>query len=467
MKITLAFPRFQSDSNPPLGIAYIASFLREGGYNNINIIDQTFEGKETLEKNLRNTNPDILMISCLTLNYRDSIEMATLAKKINPNIMTIMGGGHSTVDWQNVIKNNCIDFIVLKEGEITSYELIKTIENNGDFSKIKGIVYKNNGKFIKTEPRPFIENLDELPFPARDLLPMDKYLHAQGGRSAWAIPEPSTTIISSRGCCYNCTYCGIHTTMGPGVRFRSPENVIEELIILKEKYKIKGFYFWDDTFTVNFPRLHKICDLIIENKLDLEWCIQARVNCVNEEILTKMRKAGLKTICYGIESGSQRILDEIYKKGITLEQVRTAVKISKKLGLIVQGYFMIGAPTETMEEINQTINFAKSLDLDAAEWAIVTPFLGTELRRFVEENNLLLDTKTNDLDTHSISIIKNDNFNSEILRNKLQEAIRSFYFRPKYILKKLLKVRSWDDLKRNYKGLRMVTNILKYAKEKK
>jgi radical SAM superfamily enzyme YgiQ (UPF0313 family) len=223
-------------------------------------------------------------------------------------------------------------------------------------------------------PRPLIQNLDALPFPARDLLPMDKYIPLPNQYKR----KPVANLMALRGCPYQCTFCSANAVFGCSLRMRSAQRVYDEIKQLVDTYGIREISFWDDTLTVNKKWLHELCDLIISNHLDITWSCYARVNTVDLDLLKKMKKAGCWNIFYGIESGNQELLDRI-KKGITLDQIRNAVKLTKKAGIEVRGSFMIALPGETPEMAHKTIDFAIELDPDYAQFSITTPYPGTEL----------------------------------------------------------------------------------------
>jgi radical SAM superfamily enzyme YgiQ (UPF0313 family) len=299
----------------------------------------------------------------------------------------------------------------------------------------------------------FIENLDSLPIPSRELIDMKKYsAHLKTQNT------PATTIMTSRGCPFQCIYCSKPIT-GSKLRSVSPENVIKEIEHLINNYGIKEIIFYDDSFTLDRERAIKICDLIIQKNIRIKWQCETRVNLVDEGLLKKMKQAGCATIAYGIESGSNRVLN-ILKKGITTEQIKTAVGMTKKAGIQTIGYFMLGIPGETEKEITQTINFAKSLSLDFAQFAIATAYPGTELYQMAKEQNKL----TNDWSKSIYALGGKPTVSlSEIDIDKLykyaKKAYHEFYFRPKYILNRIKKIKSPKNLIYNLRGLKTLIKI--------
>ena len=434
-------------SLPPLGLAYIAATLEKNGIE-VHIIDGTvmnFKNK-SLENRISSIKPDIIGVTALTPTLYRSYEVINTSKKILPESLMVIGGPHTSLFPKDVLQENTnIDVSVYGEGEHTLLELVRNIENYGknngkSFENVKGIVYRNNGKIIKNEPRPYIGDLDTVPFPSRHLLPMNEYRPAlyQIKRS------PNTNIIASRGCPFSCTFCskGVY---GKKFRTRSPENVIVEIENLIEKYGIKELLFWDDTFTVNKQWVEDFCDLLQSKNFDLTWSCSSRVNKVDKALLQKMKNAGCWSIFYGIEAGSQELLNNI-DKGITLQEVRNAVKWAKDVGIEVRASFMLGLPGETKELAKKTIRFAKELDPDFAQFNITTPYPGTELNKNAGQYGKIL---SHDFSKYTIwsPIFIPTGITSEDLTKLHHQAYVEFYLRPTYILKRLMKIRSFSDIK--------------------
>jgi len=415
-----------------LGIAYIAAFLREHSII-VEILDSVFGGWEETEKRLMHTDYDMLCISTLTKNFDDGLKVAKIAKKANPRCVTVFGGIHPTIFADDIIKRKEIDIVCIGEGDYTILELIKTIENNGEFSQIKGIYYKDGENIIKNEHRPLIQNLDEIPFPARDLLPMDKYLVTHVGRVGGELPSVSTSMMTSRGCPFRCTFCSSHLIFGRKIRYRSPKNVVDEIEFLVERYKVKGISFVDDTFTLNPIRVSSICSEIRSRGIDVEWICMGRVDSISKDMLEDMKKAGCISIGYGIESGSQHVLDRYIKKGITLESVERAIKITRDVGITSVAYFMIGTPGETLDDINKTIEFAKKLNPDAANFSISIPMPGTEMFDIANKMGLIKAEGFKDFDFGEYPIFQSHDLPRDKVYELYKKADREFYFRLSYL----------------------------------
>jgi len=311
---------------------------------------------------------------------------------------------------------------------------------------VRGITFRKGDKIIDNKPMPFIKNIDEIPFPSRDLLPFDKY-QVNGVRY--------TTMLTSRGCPFGCSFCASSRLFGGYWRGRSPKNVLEEMRIIYEDYNTKNVEFLDDTFTLNQKRAEEICDGIIREGWDITWGASSRVDTLTRRLVEKMKRAGCWVLYLGIESGCQRILNGVGKR-ITLEQVKKAVRIVKNAGIEVLGSFIIGFPDDTLKSIKQTIKFAKSLNIDYAQFSILTPYPGTPVFNYAVENDLLL-TKDWSKYTAIDPIMKIKGITEKQLKSFLRKAYISFYLRPK-IIWRWIRNRQFTFVKN---GVRAVINYLR------
>jgi len=338
-----------------------------------------------------------------------------------------------------------IDIIVKGEGEETTRELIENIEKGTSLNGVKGITFREKNEIIDTEPRPFIKNIDDIPFPSRDLLPM--HLYKFNG-------VKYTTMLTSRGCPFKCSFCSSSRLFGGYWRGRSPENVLEEMKTVYEEYGIRNIEFMDDTFTLNQERAEKICDEIIKQGWDISWGASSRVDTLSKRLVEKMKKAGCWIIFLGIESGSQKILDAIGKR-ITLEQVKKAVKILKDAGIQVLGSFIIGFLQDTTETIKETIKFAKSLNLNYAEFSILTPYPGTPIFDYAKKHGMLL---TEDWSKYTAvePIVKIEGVSEKEIKALFQKAYITFYLRPRIVIE-WLKNKQFSFMK---SGIKAVINYL-------
>ena len=365
----------QGRSSPPLGLAYIGAVLIENGID-VAALDMNIPSMslEILKRRIEQECPTIVGISAYTETYSSAVEIAGVAKTINPKIVTIMGGPHVTFVPCDAVDTPEIDIVVRNEGEFSTLELVKYFKDDiGSLDEIKGITFTRNGRCVSTAPRPFIGDLDALPLPAHHLFPLSLYQYPGN-------------VLTARGCPYDCIFCAAGAMGGSRYRLRSPEGVMNEVLHLVEEYGCRFFTFIDDTFTVFQDRTLKICDLIEESGIDMQWQCSTRVNTVNRDVLERMAQVGCTTVTYGIESGSQRILDSI-KKGIALKQVRDAVRWALEAGIRVFCSFMIPHPEDTVETVMQTKKLVVELArLGAAvSLSFTAPYPGTWLYENAKE----------------------------------------------------------------------------------
>jgi len=391
----------------PLGLGYLAAVLRENGFeasiynaensrerlpsaSSLRLLENHHKYIQALNaeshyvwQEIKDTlslfKPDIVGISVMTAKYGSAIKISNLCKEFNPNIKIIWGGPHPTIQADAVLQNDCVDFVIRGEGELSMVSLCLALNNNSNtFDQIEGLSYKNDGEPVHMPARKLITNLDDLPQPAKDFS-LYPELYS---------PTNMGDIVTSRGCPFECAFCGAQNTWGRKVRFRSVEKVINEIIDIYEKYNTREFWFWDDTFTVNRKRTIELCQKLIDKKLNMSWGCTTRVNMVDDELLGIMKKSGCNTIEFGIESGSERILNLI-KKNITLEQIMEAVRLARKHKLDCKTFFMVGFPEETKEDIEQTKHLIKTLNHRGVEFSIFTPYPGCELYNRTVELGLL------------------------------------------------------------------------------
>ncbi|MGB9022701.1 MAG: radical SAM protein, partial [Candidatus Bathyarchaeia archaeon] len=364
---------------------------------------------------------------------------------------------HVTALPEETLQNSCFDIGVVGEGELTMVELVDKLQSGQSLDNVRGIVYRERGRVRRNPARPYIVDLDSVPFPARHLLsPLDVYRPTPSAHRCL----PQATMITSRGCPYNCTFCD-RSVFGSAYRTRSARNVVDEMEMLVEKHGAKEIRFWDDTFNIDARRVIQICEEIRARGIDMPWTCLGRVNHMNVEVLRAMAESGCWQVDYGIESGNQRLLDGI-AKGITLDMIRTVAKMTGRAGIKMRGFFMLGLPGETEETMRQTIEFAKTLDLSAAVFHITTPFPGTKLYETVLESGEL-DPKTS-WDNYSIFSSEASPYipkglSRETIKQYQTEAYRSFYIRLSFILRQVLGIRSLSDIRRYMTGLSVVRHL--------
>lgn len=475
MKIMLILPplmvqeKEQYGITPPLGITYLAAVLEKSGYE-VSLLDCIVEGYYDPErrnehillglkwheigKRVRMFAPDVVGISCIfSMMFQEALKVAETVKNIDSNIKVVMGGAHPSSVPSEVLSNKNVDFIVIGEGEATLLELVRCIEQrNTKLSIIDGLGYKEDGVLIINPKTKFIENLDDIPFPARHLLQMEKYYtigEAHGGlkRKRYA------SMITSRGCPGNCIYCSIHTVWGIQWRPRTPTNVIDEIEHLIKDYGVEEIHFEDDNLTFDRERAKLIFQGIIDRGLDITWTTPNGVAVwkLDEEMLKLMKKSGCYQINLGIESGNAVVLRRIIKKPFNLEKVREIVKNIHELGIWAHGFFILGMPGETKQTMEDTVNFATSLDIDSASFFIATPYPGTRLYDICEEQGYVQVYDTNDLRVQS-SMISTDEFTSNELLKLQRLAYKRFMLHtikkeltPLNIVHRLKQLKTIDD----------------------
>lgn len=375
--VNLPTPPTPIFSGFPLGLGYIAAMLIKDGHQ-VKILDCLVlnQGMPLVSKTVKSFKPDIVGITTMTHYIKSAVQVADLVKSINNKTIIIGGGPHVNFEYKKILTNYQFDYIVLGEGEISFSNLINYLAKNkkSGIEKILGIAYKKNNNIKITPPQPLIKNLDDLPFPARNLVNFNDYIVDQ------LLPN-AVEIVGSRGCSHCCAFCS-SSHFWKYWRSRSPENIIKEMKQLLKKYpKIESFLFYDDNFTVNKERVKKLCHLLIKEGLNkYKWNCQARADQVDEQMLALMKKAGVSKINFGVETGSPKVLKNIDKR-LDFKNVLSAIKISKKLGIEALVYFMIGNPGESVKTIKESIAFAKKLKPTSSLWSVAQILPGTKLAK--------------------------------------------------------------------------------------
>jgi anaerobic magnesium-protoporphyrin IX monomethyl ester cyclase len=427
---------------PSLGLGYIASVLEKEAIR-VRIVDTEAEeiSLEEFPKRLRGENYryEFIGITAVSSTINTALKMARICKQAFQKSKIVLGGVHPTVLPEEVLANEFVDYVIRGEGEYSFLELAEGKKVN----EILGLSYKRNGDIVHNLLREPIEDLDALPFPAYHLMPIKRYHPTPGLYKRL----PGIGIIGSRGCPFKCTYCASQSIWPSGkkVRFRSAENILEEIKFLIRNFEIKEIFFHDDMFTARRSLVSALCEKIINGGIDLTWVCMSRVDAIDEDILRLMKAAGCHQICFGVESADEQVLKNVKKK-ISLKQVEKAVALTKKVGIDVRTSFMLGNPGETEVTLRKTIDFAIKLNPTIASFNITTPYPGTELRSWAKEKGYL---KTDDysLLESSKCILELPTISSETVELYAQIALRRFYYRPVYILNRIFTIRSLNDLK--------------------
>ena len=447
----------------PLGMASLAAYIREKGFG-VGVLDcptLKIDNKKVYEIIVKK-DPAIIGFSTTTYSLSRAIELAKEVREKLPNKLTVIGGSHANVAGIETAGDYDVFDIVAYglDGEYIAHDIVKKFKEKqysrkefiSDYKmleNIKGIIYKKNNKIFKNQPRENISNLDDLPLPARDLFPMERYIPLPNQYKKL----PLTNMVVIRGCPYFCSFCD---QAGTGARRRSPQKVIEEIKDCVEKYGIKEISFWDDTMSYHKKWMREFLELLIKENLDLVWSCYAAVNTVDKEILQLMYKAGCWNIFYGYETAIEELAENIQtnRKNKNFERMKKVAKWTKEVGIEVRGSFLIGLPGETPELAKQTIQNAIELDPDYAQFTLVCPYPGTKLAKEIEAGKWgkFITKDLEEYQCWNVTWLPEGYKNPKELKDMERYAFRKFYLRPSYILKRILKIRTFEDIKRYFKG---------------
>lgn len=431
---------------PPMDLMYLAAVaekITEPNYFEAKIVDYSLCDKKIMSpidkfiEDLKEFKPDYLVLNVATTTLKNDLSVLETAKEILPNVVTIAKGAHFLTSNKDVLYDNkSLDLVIVGEAEDT----LKEILQEKPYPEIKGLCYRDGFVVKYTGKRPFIQNLDEIPFPARHLVNNNVFRRPDNNKV-------QAIIKVSRGCPHHCFFCLATPVSGSKVRIRSAENIIEEIRECVETYGIKNFLFWSDIFNQNREWTMDLCEKIIESGLKITWSSNTRADTADEEMAELMYESGCRLVSIGVESGSQYVLDKIGKK-ITIDDVRDTVKIFKKAKIKVYNYFVIGLPWDDEDTIQDTIEFAIELDSDFISFYTATPLLGTRYYRYAVENNLF-DSQCSFDNAYFYPVVKTHFLSKERVFELHKEAVRRFYLRPLFILRTLIGIRSFTELK-NY-----------------
>jgi radical SAM superfamily enzyme YgiQ (UPF0313 family) len=432
MKITLVNPPYPPSvhSHPPfipLGLAYLGAVALQAGHE-VTVIDCQAEklSAESFRSRIAKTRSDIVGVTATTLLYKSAMNLVTITKEMQPDAVTVLGGSHGSFWDKNALQEYLsLDIVVRLEGENTFLELAEKLQNKTVLNGVLGITYRDSaGKITRNPDRPYIENLDALPFPAHQLLPLDNLKH--NGKIIFP-------LVSSRGCVYWCDFCSTVRMFGRGYRMRSAKNVVDEMQFVHEKYGVDQVTFYDDAFSVDRNRVVEICRELRNRQLELKWDCGTRVDMVDRELLETMRDAGCFAVWLGVESGSELILGAMNKK-IKIEQTKQAYKTANQVGLMTIANVVLGFPGETEQTALQTINLVKELNPDDVGFYIATPYPGTPMYDEVVKNGWLRVTDFDKYDTAG-STFETPTLSMQKAAELRAKAYQDFYLRPRYVLK--------------------------------
>ena len=430
---------------PPLGLLYIAAHAEKEGHQ-VAVRDLAVRrNKEDIDFK----KYDVVGISTDTTRHRQALQLAGRAKASGCTV--VMGGPHPGYVDEEILSTRRVDFIVRGEGEVTFSALVAALEKkNGPFDSIQGISFRSNGGLVRSAPRPFIENIDSLPLPARHLLNMDDYRRTKfGGRDI-------TPLLTSRGCPYQCAFCASSHFFGKKVRARSVASVLNELEEIYHRYHFNAVAFVDDTFNLFPKRVIEICHGIIEKKLDLWWWCLSRIDLLlrNEEMVKEMVGAGAKSVFIGVESSSPITLKEL-RKGISVEETVQTVEMLKRNGLEIHASYILGGLHDTVEMIHETIRFAKRLDTNVAQFSILTPYPGTAVYEDVKDRIFKWRSPWSFFDMQHL-VFKHDHLSFIRMEWLLLKAHLLYYTRSKKAIQDI-----WHHIKKHRLGVGTLFRFLR------
>ncbi len=419
----------------PLTLALSAAILREAGFK-VSLKDCSNDGIsfQQLKHIIQDFKPNLVIVNTSTPSIDGDLKVADVTKEIDKDIKTVFFGIHVTVLPEVVFKENPnVEFIVNGEPEYTLRDLAMTLRDGRPIRGVKGLIYKADNEIIYNEKRPFIENLDELPYPAWDLINLDKYRLPMTNR-------PFLLVLTNRGCSNSCRFCAAGVFYGKKARFRSWRKIVDEIKYVREKYNINDFLFWSENGISDRQHMYNISQGLINEVPGVKWVCNARVDIADKGVLEVMKKAGCWMIGYGIESGAQRILD-LMRKNITIKDIEKAIELTQRVGIEVTGHVIVGYPGETKGDILDTIKLLKKLDPDYIQVYCCVPFPGSPL---YDESIKFGWLKFNDwsMFEQSFSIINTPVLSAQEVMELREKMIKKFYIHPRKILKMLIKIRS-------------------------
>jgi anaerobic magnesium-protoporphyrin IX monomethyl ester cyclase len=441
----------QPAGNIPLGLMYIAAVLEEAGYKpeilDAFTVNCLFQRKgeavnvgmpfDQIKQEIINRKPDIVGIAGpFSCQIENSVKISDLAKQVDPGILTVVGGPHVTIvpkEFLEEAKN--VDIAVMGEGEYAVLDIVKFFEGKKELREILGVAYRQNGEVIVNSPRPFIKNLDDIPYPAYDLVDMDKYLANKkiGYRS---FQSRAISMVTSRGCPYNCCFCSVHLHMGKEFRANSASYVLKHIDYVVEKFDVQNIFFEDDNLTFDLQRFEAICDGLIEGKIKIGWETPngVRADCLDLNLLQKMKKSGAQSVFFGVESGDQQILNNVICKSLDLDRVIEVAKICKDIRLKTGAFYIIGFPGETKENMQKTVDFALKLKRDfdvGMHLFIATPSYGTRLyeecksKGYIREN-LSWNSFAEARQPKGLPLISTDDFTPQEVKDIATKALEEY-----------------------------------------
>lgn len=413
MRVLLVQPPFSilrtesKKCHPPLGLAYLAAVLKDN--HEVKVLDALAEGYDRneylnreylryglsfddIEKKIREFSPQVVAVSWPFSSQTENVyRILRIAKKVDNKIITVTGGAHPSAVPEEALKEESLDFVILGEGEITTKKLLESIETKKDISGVEGLGFKLSGRAVINPRKRYQDNLDAIPFPYWEILPLEKYFRINNPHGNPAKRIPYLPVVTSRGCSFKCVFCSIHNLWGSTYRKRSAENVLKELEYLREKFGVREIIFEDDNLTLDKERAEKIFQGIINKGLDITWSTPNGIalQTLDDDLLELMKESGCYSISIGVESGDESVLKNIIEKSITLSGVKPVINKAKKLGLETTVFFVAGLPGENLTQIKNTFRFARNLKADNVNFFFATPLPGTRLLELCRKKGLV------------------------------------------------------------------------------
>ncbi len=439
------YGRMESPDHPHMGLAYLAAAIENAGHR-VTMLDMHADNISAadLKELVLDLRPDVAGLTATTPLIEFAFELADLLKS-STGCTIVLGGIHPTLMHHECIANPSVDYVVKGEGEYTIVELLDCIEKENSPEGIDGLLYKNaEGAAVETPDRCAIGDLDDIPFPARHLIKNHKYSYPD------ALFTPAYPMITSRGCPGKCTFCSAAFLHGRKFRFRSAGNVVDEIELLIEKYRAKEIHIWDDNFVTNKKRVFEIRDEMLRRKLKifLSFPNGVRIDSVNSELLSALKEMGTYSLAFGVESGSQEILDRA-RKNITLDKIEKTFELAKRMKFEIWAFSLLGLPCETEETIRRTMDFAIKLDPDVAKFHILKPYPRTAVYEELAARSLILDSDYRRYGIHTPPVHRLPDISADDLLRWQQKAYRKFYLRPSKILKHALRMKTINRLRLN------------------
>lgn len=441
---------------PSLALAQLAAWVRQHGYQ-VGLIDLHAENlyPKDAGNRVRDFAPDIVALTSKTLGWPAVIEIAQMVKAEYPRALVVVGGPHLSIYPKESLTWDCFDMGVVGDGEETMLDICDHVESGSELDKIPGtIVRLKDGEIVQNPSRPVPKDIDRYPMPAWDLLPVSSY-------NCLTLLKPFATMVTTRGCPWHCGYCS--QVYSEKLRFRDPMLVVDEMEHLEKTYGVREIVMFDETFTIGKKRMRKLSEEILRRNLKVKFNIRARVDTVDRETLTLLKRAGLKSIHMGVEAGTDRVL-KIMNKQITREQTVRAFRIAREVGIETRGYFMVGYYDSTPEDVEEMIRFSSSIGLDWASYSVATALPATDLYRIAQERGYVDGDFWRRYTINGggpIPQLETETFTAERLRQYRTKAYMNFYLRPDLIRRKLSKSEGREELMEMLGGVTVLSEILK------